>query len=135
MTDLEKIEKRILELKELLTTAKHLSPYRAILLPTHRAELEAELEKLLTMRQFTLDKRRNYSKGGDINIKAGDGGPNGNGGSIELGPGIYKAGDAAQMVNKPREGLVSKFFWQFIVVIAATVVATLIIYYIFGIKQ
>jgi len=36
------------------------------------------------------------NKGGDIIIKAGDGGPRGNGGNINIGPGTYKAGDVIQ---------------------------------------
>ncbi|MFA6428229.1 MAG: hypothetical protein WCW02_01650 [Candidatus Buchananbacteria bacterium] len=31
--------------------------------------------------------------GGDINIKAGNGSPYGSGGSVKIGPGIYKAGN------------------------------------------
>lgn len=35
-------------------------------------------------------------RAGDILIKAGDGGENGNGGNIYIGPGNYKAGDSTQ---------------------------------------
>ncbi|MDP3771898.1 MAG: hypothetical protein Q8Q94_00805 [bacterium] len=36
------------------------------------------------------------NNGGDIIIKAGDGGPHGNGGNVNIGPGTYKAGDVIQ---------------------------------------
>lgn len=36
------------------------------------------------------------NKGGDLIFKAGDGGIRGNGGNLNIGPGIYQAGNAIQ---------------------------------------
>lgn len=41
----------------------------------------------------------NQNRAGDLIIKGGDGGVNGNGGDCHVGPGIYKAGDATQTVS------------------------------------
>ena len=41
--------------------------------------------------------QRVENKGGDIIIKAGDGGSQGKGGDINIGPGTYRAGDAVEI--------------------------------------
>jgi hypothetical protein len=41
----------------------------------------------------------NQNKGGDMIFRAGDGGLSGNGGSLNIGPGYYRAGDAVQKIN------------------------------------
>ncbi len=40
------------------------------------------------------------NKAGDIIFKAGDGGVNGDGGNLTIGPGTYKAGDYIQKKEK-----------------------------------
>lgn len=46
--------------------------------------------------KLAIDQRINNSHGGDIQIKAGDANATGNGGSLNVGPGRYRAGDAVQ---------------------------------------
>jgi hypothetical protein len=46
--------------------------------------------------QIAINQTFKINHGGDMQLKAGDGGSHGNGGDLLIGPGSYRAGDAVQ---------------------------------------